>query len=273
MEKVMYHVWKEETVERDSFRDRLVGELVEKLPELGVKASRAAVYDDYIDKGQSVRVKATRSQPDAVLSVWLDSANDYFRASVDAVVEELSTRMHAYLVTESEPITNVKYPEVTGQRVEGMNQIVFLRKPDRLAYNEWLSIWHNSHSFVGIGTQSTFAYRQNVVARPLTYAAPHYDAFIEECFPEQSINDPSHYYDDQGEKSAEWDDLIDAYFPRAVEIRRDPELQSRWEINNRIMIESCLRFIDMGQDPFFTPKIDCIPYSEYILSQGPAQSF
>ncbi len=59
MEKVMYHVWKEQAVERDSFRDRLVGELVEKLPELGVKASRAAVYDDYIDKGQSVRVKLT----------------------------------------------------------------------------------------------------------------------------------------------------------------------------------------------------------------------
>ena len=174
--------------------------------------------------------------------------------------------MHAYLVTESEPIPNSKYPEAPGQRVEGMNQIVFLRKPDWLAYNEWLSIWHNSHSFVGIGTQSTYAYRQNVVVRPLTFAAPHYDAFIEECFPGPSINDLSHYYDDQGEKAAEWDSLIDARFPRAVEIRKEMASSARWEINNRIMLESCMRFIDMGQDPWFTPGIDCTPYSEYILT-------
>ncbi len=265
MEKVIYHVWKADTVERDAFRDQLIGELPGKLAEQGVSASRAAIYDDYIDQGTSVRVQSTRSQPDAVVSVWLNSANNFFRAGVDAAIESVGARMHAYLVTESEPIHNDKYPEEPGQRIEGMNQIVFLRKPDRLSYNEWLSIWHNSHSFVGIGTQSTFAYRQNVVARPLTFAAPHYDAFIEECFPEQSINDPSHYYDEQGEKAAAWDAIIDAHFPRAVEIRNDPELKSRWEINNRIMMESCMRFIDMGQDPHFPPKIDCIPYSEYRL--------
>ncbi len=265
MEKVMYHVWKADTVERDAFRDQLVGNLTGNLPELGVRTARAAIYDDLIHQGSSVRVQSTQSQPDAVVSVWLDSANNYFRAGVDGAIEQITARRHAYLVTESEPISNEKYPERPGERVEGMNQIVFLRKPDRLSYNEWLSIWHNSHSFVGIGTQSTYAYRQNVVARPLTFAAPHYDAFIEECFPEQSINDPSHYYDEQGEKSAQWDEVIDAHFPRAIEIRKDPALQSRWEINNRIMMESCMRFIDMGQEPQFPTKIDCIPYSEYRL--------
>ncbi len=265
MEKVMYHAWKSDAEERDTFRDRLLSELNESFSVPLVRSCRMAVYDNYIDSGSSVRVLATDPQPDAVISVWLDSANDHFRAPVDAAIATATARMHAYLVTESEPIRNEKYPEQPGERVEGMNQIVFLRKPDRLAYDDWLSTWHNSHSFVGIGTQSTFAYRQNVIVRSLTYAAPHYDAFIEECFPEQSINDPSHYYDDQGEKSALWDDLIDAHFPRAVEIRKDPELKSRWEINNRIMLESCVRFIDMGQDPRHPVKIDCIPYSEYRL--------
>ncbi len=265
MEKVIYHVWKEDSQECDAFRDRILDDLPETLSAAGVQSARVAVYDSDIDRGTSVRVQATRPQPDAVVSVWLNSANNYFRASVDAAIEGVSARMHAYLVTESEPIRNEQYPETPGKRLEGMNQIVFLCKPDRLSYNQWLSIWHNSHSFVGIGTQSTYAYRQNVVVRALTYAAPHYDAFIEECFPEESINNPSHYYDEQGEKAAAWDKLIDAHFPRAAEIRRDPELKSRWEINNRIMLESCMRFIDMGQDPQFPTRIDCIPYSDYRL--------
>ena len=267
MEKVLYHVWKSESLERDAFRDLIVGELAQNLAKIErVNGARAAIYDDYVaNKATSIRIENTKPQPDAVLSVWMDTANDYFRAEIDAAVEQVSARMHAYVVTESEPMPNVQYPAAPGERVEGMMQIVFLRVPDRLDYYEWLSIWRNSHSFVGMGTQSVFGYRQNLTHRPLTYGAPHYDAFIEEYFPEQSMVDDSHYYDEQGEKTEQWDHLVDAHFPRAVEIRKDPSLKTRWEINHRIMVESCMRFIDIGQDPYFTQKIDCIPYSEYPL--------
>ncbi len=268
MEKIQYHLWKAGSASREAFRDSLLENLPELLIAAGVRASRAAIYDDFVDQRSSVRVQSTALQPDAVVSVWVDTANDYFRAPVDAAVRQLSAAMHAYLVTESEPIPNKSVPEEPGRRLEGMNQIVFLQKPDRLSYREWLSIWHNSHSFVGIGTQSTYAYRQNVVVRALSYAAPHYDAFVEECFPEQAIDDLAYYYDDQGEKAAEWDSVIDAHFPRAVEIRQEMASKPRWKINSRIMTESCMRFIDMGQDPHFCSKIDCRPYSEYILIQA-----
>ncbi len=118
MEKVMYHVWKADAVERDAFRDQLVGELPGKLSQLGVRVSRAAIYDDCIDMGTSVRVQSTRSQPDAVVSVWLNSANSFFRAGVDAAIDNVSARMFDYLVTESEPIHNDKYPEEPGRRID-----------------------------------------------------------------------------------------------------------------------------------------------------------
>ena len=59
----------------------------------------------------------------------------------------------------------------------------------RLSYEQWLDIWHNSHTRVAIDTQSTFGYRQNVVVRPLTYLAPPIDAIIEENFPPAAMSD------------------------------------------------------------------------------------
>ncbi len=266
MEKVMYHVWKKDVESGESFKDKLIGSLAERLSSQGVRSSRVAVQDDHIAKATSIQIESTTPKPNAVVSVWVDSANDYFRAGVDAAVQEHTARMHAYLVSESEPMRNTKYPEEAGKRTEGMNQIVFLRKPDRLEYFEWLSIWRNSHSFVGIGTQSTFGYRQNLVTRRLTHAAPHYHAFIEEHFPEQSCYDNDHYYDDQGEKAEIWDKLVDLHFPEAIEIRKDPSLKSRSEINQKIMQESVKRFIDIGQTPYFPIGIDCTAYSDYLLT-------
>lgn len=266
MEKVMYHVWKSESESAESFKDKLIGSLAERLASRGVRSSRVAVQDDFIARATSIQIESTKPKPNAVVSVWVDSANDYYRAGVDTAIEEHTARMHAYLVSESEPMRNTKYLEAVGKRTEGMNQIVFLRKPDRLDYWEWLAIWRNSHSFVGIGTQSTYAYRQNLVTRRLTHAAPNYSAFIEEHFPEQSLFDDAHYYDEQGEKTEVWDSLVDQYFPEAIEIRKDPSLKTRAEINQRIMLESCKRFIDIGHQPYFTPKIDCTAYSDYLLT-------
>ena len=268
MEKIMYHVWKSDAVNDEAFKETLLGSLAERLSSEGVRSSRVAVQDDHVANVTSVQIASTRPKPNAVVSVWVDSANDYFRAGVDAAIAAHTARMHAYLVSESEPMRNTQYPEEVGKRAEGMNQIVFLRKPDWLEYFEWLAIWRNSHSFVGIGTQSTYAYRQNLVTRRLTHAAPHYHAFIEEQFPEPSCYDDAHYYDEQAEKAEIWDKLVDLHYPEAIAIRKHMAGKPRWEINFKIMQESVKRFIDIGQSPNFPIGIDCTAYSDYILT-GP----
>jgi hypothetical protein len=141
--------------------------------------------------------------------------------------------MAGYLVTESEPIVNTKHVVAVGQRTPGMSQVVFLQKPPRLSYEHWLEIWLGSHTQVAIETQSTFGYRQNVIVRRLTYAAPPYDAIIEENFPEGAMTDRMVFYDSVGDKE---------------------KLKERLQR----MVESCQRFIDFD-------KMDCTPTSEYIM--------
>lgn len=266
MEKVMYPIWKPADQTAEAFRDVLIESLAEQMDTLGASGYRVCTHDDFAARSTSVKLDSTKPHPDGMLSVWIDSANDFYRVPFDQAIEAVTAGYHGYLISESEPVANTRYPvSQPGERTEGMTQVVMLRIPDRLNDEQWLEIWHNSHSFVGIGTQSTFAYRQNLIVRPVTYAAPVYHAFIEESFPEESMFNQEHYYDEQGEKAEQWDSLVDRYFPEAISIRSNNPQAPRWQINALIMQASVKRFIDIGQDPHHTMKIDCMPFSEYVM--------
>jgi hypothetical protein len=167
---------------------------------------------------------------DAMLSVWLDSS--VYRAPIEALIQARVARVSGYLVTESEPIVNTEHPAVAGERTYGMAQVVFLQRPRRLSEQQWLEIWHGSHSQVAIETQATFGYRQNVIVRPMTYAAPPFDAIIEEQFPPEAMSSQHAFYG----------------------VDNDEDLRA----NLKAMIDSCTRFIDFD-------KIDVIPTSEYLF--------
>ena len=144
------------------------------------------------------------------------------------------SRHAGYLVTEAEPIRNTRHPTQPGQRVHGMCHVVFLQRPPRLSEEQWLAIWQGSHTQVAIDTQSTFGYRQNVIVRGLSYAAPPLHAMIEENFPAEAMASNYAFYD--------------------VEEGDDEGMAS----NARKMMESVSRFIDFD-------RIDVIPMSEYLL--------
>lgn len=266
MEKVMYPVWKPESQTAEAFRDVLIGTLADKINELGASGYRACMHDEFAAGSTSVKLENTKPHPDGMLSLWVNSGNDYYRNPFDQAIASVTARCHGYLVVESEPIANTLYSaSKPGERTHGMCQVAMLRVPDRISHEEWLAIWRNSHTFVGFGTQSTFGYRQNSVVRAVTYAAPAYDAFIEENFPEAAMSSQEHYYDDQGEKAEQWDTLVDHYFPEAKAIRANNKQAARWQVNALIMQASCARFIDIGQEPCHSMKIDCMPYSEYVM--------
>jgi len=170
---------------------------------------------------------------DAIIMIWLDTAIS--RQEIDKALGECGATFHCYLVAESEPLKNSSVTVDTGSRTPGMNQIVLLQKPEHLSVEQWIDIWHNSHTQIAIDTQSTFAYRQNLVVRKLSENAPDVDAIIEENFPPAAIHSRQAFYgagDDEG-------------------LYRERE---------QIMIESCAKFIDFD-------KLDCIPTSETIFKQ------
>lgn len=230
MEKILYPVWKEPTLDGDGFRDVLLRQLGPELIEAGVRGLRVSVVDSEVEPATGLRQANCRPTMDAMLSVWLDSS--VFRAPVEALIEARVARMAGYLVTESEAIVNTEHPPAEGERTHGMAQVVFLQRPHRLSEQQWLEIWHGSHTQVAIDTQSTFGYRQNVIVSPMTYAAAPFDAVIEENFPPEAMTSQHAFYG----------------------VDNDEDLQT----NLQAMIDSCVRFIDFD-------KIDVIPTSEYLL--------
>ncbi len=231
MEKVMYLLWKSDAESVADFKDKLLRQASKELLSNGAHKLRINVDDEAVSSAARLRILSSKPPINAMVSIWFDTANR--RNPLEEVLEKAAARMAGYLVAESEPIVNTKYMVSEGTRTPGMAQVVLLQKPPRISREHWLEVWLGSHTDVAIETQSTFGYRQNVIVRALTYAAPPFDAIVEENFPEAAMTDPYAFYDCPGNKE---------------------ELKLR----GKRMTESVTRFIDFD-------KIDCIPTSEYVM--------
>ncbi len=231
MEKLIYPMWTDD--EGSALRERLLETLVQPLLGLpGVRGVRLCVADDAVAPAAEKRLARQAPLPGAVLSLWLDDAGA--RQAHEALVDDACQRWACLLVTEAEPIVNRSQAPDTAGRLPGFCQVVFLQTPPRLSREEWLDIWQGSHTRVAIDTQSTFAYRQNVVVRTLAAPEQRIDAVVEENFPEAAMTSDLAFYD----------------------AADDAELQARF----KAMMESCARFIDFE-------RMDVIPMSEYVFGE------
>ena len=234
MEKVVYALWAETADARDALNGRLLEKTGARLCD-AARAVRINIQDNDVANAASPRSVATRPQMDAVVQLWLDSANDEARAPIDDIIHETAARAAAWLVCESTPIVNTAHPAAAGARTPGFSQIVFLGRPPRLTWDAWREAWQGQHTKPAIETQSNFEYQQNLVVRPLSYGAPAYAAMVEECFPIEALNDMRLYFDAAGD-------------------------QEKFEKNMGVMMDSVARFID--QD-----RMDCFPTSQYDLKK------
>lgn len=234
MEKVIYLAWRDPKVDTETFSAQLRNEMAASLRALApVRGLKVNVADAAVAAGSGIKQTFLKPAVEAIVQVWVDSAIAHLRKPVDDVIAAHTTRHAAYLVSESQPLRNLKHPPSPGQRTDGFSQIALLRRPEKLAYADWLDVWQNSHTQVAIDTQSTFEYAQNLVLRALTPDAPPLDALVEECFPMAALTDPLTFFDATGDKA-------------------------KFEANLKAMIASVNRFIVMGQ-------LDVIPTSQYCL--------
>jgi hypothetical protein len=161
----------------------------------------------------------------------VDTAIASYRKALDEAVAAHSARHAIYLVSESVPLPNAR--AVAGQRTEGFSQMALLRRPAQQSYEQWLDVWHNSHTPIARETQSHFEYTQNLVVRRLTPDGPDYDAIVEECFPAGAMTDPYVFFDAVGD-------------------------EAKFQHNLKRMMDSVVRFIDMQ-------RIDVVPTSQYPM--------
>lgn len=232
MEKIMVPLWKRNDLSDKDFRRQLLEDFsATLLADDSTHSMKMCIVDEHVQPAEAYRMVSLMSPPfDAMIIAWLDAGDDIL--AYRAGIEKLCSSFHAYIVTESDRLPRDLSGLPSGHRTDGMNEIVALQKPEWLERDKWIHIWHESHTQIAIDTQSTYGYRQNIVARALTADAPVIDAFIEENFPEKAIHSRLGFYD----------------------VATEEEQRER----ETIMIESCARFIDFE-------KIDCIPTSEYIM--------
>jgi len=234
MEKLMYLLWKPAGESSEVFKSKILQHAIGPLQEAGCQHLRFTISDDAILPARKLFICSAHPSPDAVISYWLPSA--ITRQPMEKILRPYCPALNGYLVTESEPLTNTKHPASNGARTCGMNQVVLLRRPSRLGFEQWIDIWHNSHTQIALETQSTFGYRQNVVARPLTQNALAIDAIVEENFPPEAMSSAHAFYN-------------------AVRIdgTGDDDLMKK---NQAKMYASVQRFIEFD-------RLDCLPMSEY----------
>lgn len=238
MEKIIYLVWRDAQTDSETFARRLRGEVADQLLALGACGLQVNVADRQVEAAAGLRQTNTHPAMDGIVSIWVDSAIQQFRQPFDKVIATAVSRLAGYLVSESVPIRNTRYPAAAGERTHGFAQLAFLTQPPRLTPAAWLDIWHNHHTQVAIDTQDNFLYVQNLVLRPLTHGAPKLDAIVEECFPPAAMTDPQAFFDAVGD-------------------------EAKFQRNLAAMMESCQRFIDFD-------KIDVLPTSQYLLKAATA---
>jgi len=232
VEKVLYLLNAGNGASGDGLREQLVDDVAPRLLARGGHRVQVNVMDSGVEAAAASRLRSgTGPCPDAMVSVWVDSANGPLRTAYDDMVRELDAGFVAYLVTESAPLPG---DPVDGRR-PGYTQVSFLQRPERLDEQAWLNHWHDHHTQVAIDTQATTRYLQNLVVRPLTPGAPPCTAIVEESFPAEAMTDPSVFFDAPG-------DVV------------------RQKANVDALMASVMAFLDFD-------LIDVVPTSEYAVSR------
>lgn len=229
MEKVIAALWAKG--DRAAFNAALRATLPAALQAVGASKIRLNLRDTEVEPAASLIQRWQAPQQDAVVQFWLPSANARFRAAIDAALAAHSARFALWLVAESTIIANTAHPPAPGERTYGWSQASFISFRPDLPPAEALAFWRGHHTRIAIETQANFEYVQNLIVEPLTPDAPPYNAFVEECFPPEAMDQPAAFFDAVGN-------------------------EEKFRANLAAMMDSCGRFID------FT-RIDIIPTSQF----------
>lgn len=190
------------------------------------------VFDAAVEQSASLRLQRQDPVIEAAVFVWYD--DDAVLAEVELTIKPHADILSGYLLQEYSQIPASPelqaQQQLNGTRTPGFMQLAFLKVPERLEYDEWLTIWRESHTQVAIDTQSTFIYRQNVVQACFAGNDLGHSAIVEEGFPAAAMTSQHAFY------AADSDEQL-----------RERQIT---------MWNSSKRFIDL-------PDLDVLPASEY----------
>jgi hypothetical protein len=194
-----------------SLRD---AELHARLAAAGVRRLQVNVPDELVEG--AMRIDHLDDPIAGFVTVW-----DVEAGPVAEVLGTVAATVHAYAVDERRRLDP---PESwDGSRADALANIAVLRRPDELYQEEWLRRWMIDHTAVGIRTQATFGYIQNIVVDPVAAGAPRIDGIVEELFPSAAVTDIHAFYGSGGD-DAELGRRIDVLMASVGRIGADRQI-------------------------------------------------
>ncbi len=118
MQKLVYALWRDPRMDSATFCRRVREEVGAGLVELGAHGVQVNVADADA-QGAAPTFGACRPQMEAFVSIWIDSANSAWRKPFDKKVASLGGRVASYVVGESRPMQNTRFPVASGERTPG----------------------------------------------------------------------------------------------------------------------------------------------------------
>ena len=170
--------------------------LRDSLAAVGVTRLQVNLDDEHIPDSV-LRLQAFEEPLTCVVSIWTEG----HAAEAVGVLRPLAQRVAAWQVEERVPLAPPDPPpgqSVDGERLDGLAQVAFLRRPEELAYDDWLAHWQGPHTQIAMDTQATFGYVQNRVTDTLTEGTPGIAAIVEELFPPEAMHDIHAFYGSDG---------------------------------------------------------------------------
>ena len=209
MTKTIFVVWGDDLA--TTLRDP---GLHERLAAAGVRRLQVNVEDEPVTG--AMRIDHLDDPIDGFVTVW-----DAEAGPVADVLRTAASTVHAYRVDERRRLDP---PESwDGSRADALANVAVLRRPDELDQAEWLQRWMVDHTAVGIRTQATFGYVQNIVLEPVTPGAPRIDGIVEELFPSAAVTDIHAFYGSGGD-DAELGRRIDVLMASVNRIGADRQI-------------------------------------------------
>ena len=175
------------------------------------------VADEPVER--AMRISTFEPGIDGFASVW--TATDSVAPDVAAALQEVADRVVGWEVEERRPIDPPE--EWDGSRLDGLANIVVLRRPAELTQEEWLQRWRVDHTPIAIATQATFGYLQNLVVSRVTEETPEVSGVVEELFPTAAIDDMHAFYGSDGD-DAELSSRLDRLMASVARIGADRDL-------------------------------------------------
>jgi hypothetical protein len=197
--KLCYLLWPREALSPAERRLRLLERAAPALLATPISYLQIDIDDDFAQV-PSPAPRLPFSKPFvAQVNIWLEQLEQ--RGAAEVILRDAGFELACYHVDEQLYTEYGENPHAArrdwadGVRSPGVIMVTALKRPRRLAKDEWMRRWFGRQSPLSEAMQPRARYVRNVVLATLTPQAPGYEGLVEEAFPSpRHITDPYLFY-------------------------------------------------------------------------------